>query len=83
MSLKINSLPSIVFCRFLNTATCYLLRSAIPTNVEAVDAIRFGSKLNTETIIVEHDKLEKLIEQNFAEESTFDFDDDFDLDLEQ
>ena len=53
-----------------------------PTNVEAVDAIRFGSKLNTETIIVEHDKLEKLIEQNFAEESTFDFDDDFDLDLE-
>ncbi|MCL6240285.1 type IV-A pilus assembly ATPase PilB [Acinetobacter amyesii] len=54
-----------------------------PTNIEAMDAIRFGSKLNTETIIVEHDKLEKLIEQNFAEESTFDFDDDFDLDLEQ
>ncbi|WP_180175652.1 type IV-A pilus assembly ATPase PilB [Acinetobacter sp. YH12025] len=53
-----------------------------PTNIEAVDAIRFGSKLNTETIIVEHDKLEKLIEQNFAEESTFDFDDDFDLDLD-
>ncbi|WP_180172064.1 type IV-A pilus assembly ATPase PilB [Acinetobacter sp. YH12023] len=54
-----------------------------PTNIEAVDAIRFGSKLNTETIIVEHDKLDKLIEQNFSEESTFDFDDDFDLDLEQ
>ncbi|MCL6239652.1 MULTISPECIES: type IV-A pilus assembly ATPase PilB [Acinetobacter] len=53
-----------------------------PTNIEAVDAIRFGSKLNTETIIVEHDKLEKLIEQNFAEESTFDFDDNFDLDLD-
>ncbi|WP_180177194.1 type IV-A pilus assembly ATPase PilB [Acinetobacter sp. YH12039] len=53
-----------------------------PTNIEAVDAIRFGSKLNTETIIVEHDKLEKLIEQNFAEESTFDFDNDFDLDLD-
>ncbi len=53
-----------------------------PTNVEAIDAIRFGSKLNTETIIVEHDKLEKLIEQNFAEESTFDFDDDFDLNLD-
>ncbi|WP_180183855.1 type IV-A pilus assembly ATPase PilB [Acinetobacter sp. YH01020] len=53
-----------------------------PTNIEAVDAIRFGSKLNTETIIVEHDKLEKLIEQNFAEESTFDFDSDFDLDLD-
>ena len=53
-----------------------------PTNIEAVDAIRFGSKLNTETVIVEHDKLEKLIEQNFAEESTFDFDDNFDLDLD-
>ena len=52
-----------------------------PTHIEAVDAIRFSSKMNTETIIVEHNKLEKLIEQNFAEESTFDFDDDFDLDI--
>lgn len=53
-----------------------------PTNIEAVDAIRFSSKMNTETIIVEYNKLEKLIEQQFAEESTFDFDDDFDLDIE-
>lgn len=52
-----------------------------PTHIEAVDAIRFSSKMNTETVIVEHNKLEKLIEQNFAEESTFDFDDDFDLDI--
>ncbi|WP_374664414.1 type IV-A pilus assembly ATPase PilB [Acinetobacter sp.] len=53
-----------------------------PTNIEAVDAIRFSSKMNTETIIVEYNKLEKLIEQQFAEESTFDFDDDFDLDID-
>ncbi|MEG2357676.1 type IV-A pilus assembly ATPase PilB [Acinetobacter sp.] len=52
-----------------------------PTHIEAVDAIRFSSKMNTETVIVEHNKLEKLIEQNFAEDSTFDFDDDFDLDI--
>ena len=52
-----------------------------PTNIEATDAIRFATKLNIETVIVEHNKLEKLIEQNFTEESTFDFDDDFDLDV--
>ena len=50
-----------------------------PTNIEAMDAIRFNSKLNIEVIIVEHDKLEKIIEQNYAEDSTFEFDDDFEL----
>ena len=53
-----------------------------PTNIEATDAIRFATKLNIETVIVEHNKLEKLIEQNFTEENTFDFDDDFDLDVD-
>ncbi|UOH75262.1 type IV pilus assembly protein [Acinetobacter schindleri] len=53
-----------------------------PTNIEAIDAVRFATKLNIETIIVEHNKLEKLIEQNFTEESTFDFDDDFDLNVD-
>lgn len=53
-----------------------------PTNIEATDAIRFATKLNIEIVIVEHNKLEKLIEQNFTEESTFDFDDDFDLDVD-
>ncbi|MDV2469596.1 type IV-A pilus assembly ATPase PilB [Acinetobacter chinensis] len=55
-----------------------------PTNMDAMDAIRFNSKMNIEAIIVEHNKLEKIIEQNFAEESTFDFsDDDIDLDLDE
>ncbi|MCJ8162808.1 type IV-A pilus assembly ATPase PilB [Acinetobacter zhairhuonensis] len=53
-----------------------------PTNIEAMDAIRFNSKLNIEVIIVEHDKLEKIIEQNFAEDTTFHFDDDFEIDLQ-
>lgn len=52
-----------------------------PTNIEAIDAIRFNSKLNIEVVIVEHDKLERLIEQNFTEHSTFDFDEDFDLEV--
>jgi len=55
-----------------------------PTNIDAMDAIRFNSKMNIEAIIVEHPKLEKLIEQNFAEADSFQFsDDDIDLDLEQ
>ena len=62
-------------------ANVLFVATSNPTNIESVDAIRFSSKMNTETIIVEHHKLEKLIEQNFAEESTFDFDDDFDLDI--
>ncbi|MFW1754011.1 type IV-A pilus assembly ATPase PilB [Acinetobacter wanghuae] len=66
---------------FKNSSILYIATSN-PTNVEAVDAVRFATKLNIETIIVEHNKLEKLIEQNFAEESTFDFDDDFDLDVD-
>ncbi len=54
-----------------------------PTNIEAMDAIRFNSKMNVEAIVVEHDKLVKLIEQNFASESAFEFeDDDFDLNFE-
>ncbi|WP_347454517.1 type IV-A pilus assembly ATPase PilB [Acinetobacter thermotolerans] len=63
------------------SANILFVATSNPTNVEAIDAIRFATKLNIETIIVEHNKLEKLIEQNFAEESTFDFDDDFDLDV--
>ncbi|WP_347473740.1 type IV-A pilus assembly ATPase PilB [Acinetobacter thermotolerans] len=63
------------------SANILFVATSNPTNVEAIDAIRFATKLNIETIIVEYNKLEKLIEQNFAEESTFDFDDDFDLDV--
>jgi len=66
---------------FKNSSMLYIAISN-PTNIEAIDAVRFSTKLNIETIIVEHNKLEKLIEQNFTEESTFEFDEDFDLDVD-
>lgn len=53
-----------------------------PSNIEAIDAIRFNSKLLVEPVIVEHHKLEKVLGQHFAEESSFDFnDEEFDLDV--
>lgn len=53
-----------------------------PSNIEAIDAIRFNSKLMVEPVIVEHHKLEKVLNQHFAEESSFDFnDEEFDLDV--
>jgi type IV pilus assembly protein PilB len=66
---------------FRNSSILYVATSN-PTNIEAIDAVRFSTKFNIETIIVEHNKLEKLIEQNFTEESTFEFDEDFDLDVD-
>lgn len=54
-----------------------------PTNIEALDAIRFASKLTVESIIVEHNKLEKMIGQLYAAGDSFAFgDDDFDLEAE-
>lgn len=41
-----------------------------PSNIEAIDAIRFNSKLLVEPVIVEHHKLEKVLGQHFAEESS-------------
>ncbi|MBJ9984120.1 type IV-A pilus assembly ATPase PilB [Acinetobacter sp. S40] len=53
-----------------------------PTNIEALDAVRFNSKLNIEPIIVEHDKLARLLEKEFAESDNFAFDgEDFDIDV--
>ncbi|OTG80712.1 type IV-A pilus assembly ATPase PilB [Acinetobacter sp. ANC 4648] len=55
-----------------------------PTNIEALDAIRFNSNLNIEPVIVEHDKLIKYLEKYFTQETNFDFGgDDFDVDLIQ
>ncbi len=53
-----------------------------PTNIEALDAIRFNCGLNIEPIIVEHHKLEKVLEKNFMVEESFNFgDEDFDVDI--
>ena len=53
-----------------------------PTNIEALDAIRFNCGLNIEPIIVEYDKLEKVLEKHFIVEESFHFgDEDFDVDV--
>ncbi|AWL30212.1 type IV-A pilus assembly ATPase PilB [Acinetobacter defluvii] len=53
-----------------------------PTNIEALDAARFNSRLNIEVVIVEHHKLLKCLEKYFTEETNFDFGgDDIDVDI--
>ena len=53
-----------------------------PTDVEALDAIRFNCGLNIEPIIVEYDKLEKIVEKHFTVEESFSFgEEDFDVDV--
>ncbi len=58
-----------------------------PTRIEALDAIRFNSKLNVESVVVEEDKLQKLIEKLFSSANDFgsmgdDSGIDFDLETE-
>ena len=55
-----------------------------PTRVDAIDAIRFNSKLNIDTVVVEEDKLQRLIEKLYAGASNFaNFSDDgMDFELE-
>lgn len=53
-----------------------------PTNIEALDAIRFNCGLSIEPIIVEYNKLEKVLEKHFTVEESFHFgDEDFDVDV--
>ena len=53
-----------------------------PTRIEAMEAIRFNSKLNLHSVIVEQQKLTKFIATHFQEEENFDFgDDDFELEV--
>ncbi|MBP5992787.1 MAG: type IV-A pilus assembly ATPase PilB [Acinetobacter sp.] len=53
-----------------------------PTDLEALDAIKLNTKLNVSPIIVEANKLQKLIEKSFADTSTFDFgSEDLDVNL--
>lgn len=54
-----------------------------PTRVDAIDAIRFNSKLSVETVVVAEDQLLAFIEKAFDQGMDFDdFDDgDFDVDV--
>lgn len=51
-----------------------------PTDIEALEAIRFNSKLNVVPITVEYNKLEKLIDKHFSDNESFNFGDE-DLDV--
>ena len=65
-----------------NRGNLLYVATSNPTNIEAIDAIRFNSKMNVESVIVEFDKLDKLIENLFADTGNFEFsDDEFDLDV--
>ncbi len=55
-----------------------------PTNLDAIDAIRFNSKLNVHPIIVEQHKLLRVLEQYFSPNHALDFiEEDFDIDIVQ
>lgn len=47
-----------------------------PTQLDALEAIQFNSKLNVQSIIVEQNKLNKFIAKNYQEEENFNFGDD-------
>lgn len=55
-----------------------------PTNLQAIEAIRLNSKLNPELVIVEHNKLEALIQDSYGEGGGFDFgDEEFDISFDE
>jgi type IV pilus assembly protein PilB len=43
-----------------------------PSRVDAIDAVRFNTGLNVETIVVEYDKLQKLIDKTLDKQSSVD-----------
>lgn len=56
---------------------------ADPTRLDALETIRFNSRLNLVNVIVEQNKLTKFIAKVFQAEENFDFgDEDIDLDVE-
>ena len=46
-----------------------------PTQVDALDALRFGTRFTVETVVAEHHKIKSLIEKIFATTNLTDFDD--------
>ena len=53
-----------------------------PTDMDGLEAVRLNSKLKVVPIVVEHDKLLKVIEKSFGESTNFDFgDEELDVDI--
>lgn len=46
-----------------------------PTNIDALDAIKFGTRLSVETVVAEHNKIKSVIEKLFSASSLADFGD--------
>lgn len=46
-----------------------------PTNIEALDAIKFGTRLTVETVVAEHHKIKSMIEKKFSASALADFGD--------
>lgn len=46
-----------------------------PTNIEALDAIKFGTRLTVETVVAEHHKIKSMIEKIFSASALADFGD--------
>ena len=67
-------------CPLVKRGNTLYIATSNPTNIEALDAIRFNTQLNIEPIVVEQPKLEKFLEKHFAEDTSFNFsDEDFDV----
>ena len=53
-----------------------------PTDMDGLEAVRLNSKLKVVPIVVEHDKLLKVIEKSFGESTNFDFgEEELDVDI--
>lgn len=52
-----------------------------PTNIDALDAIKFGTRLTVETVVAEHHKIKSMIEKLFSSSTLSDFGDFGDADF--
>ena len=76
--------PSIACCRCSGAASACSSRSRIPTNLHAIDEIKFQTSLGIEAIVVEDDKLQKAIDKAIeqVDNQMSALTDDEDVDLE-
>ncbi len=55
--------PNTACCRFSGAANGLFLAVADPTNLHAIDEIKFQTSLGIEAVVVEDDKLQKAIDK--------------------
>lgn len=52
-----------------------------PTNIDALDAIKFGTRLTVETVVAEHNKIKSMIDKLFSSSNLADFGDFANMDF--